>query len=68
MRAVGGSPFDLRVPRRLGDVLDKVPQFECSPAGFDHNFIINQISDDRMNFVARAEYENRYKNYVLKVA
>ncbi|CAH1984833.1 unnamed protein product [Acanthoscelides obtectus] len=47
---VNGTVFDLRVPKVLGDVINKVPN---SP-GFDHNFCITRPSKQGLVFVASA--------------
>ncbi|CAH1119123.1 unnamed protein product [Phaedon cochleariae] len=49
---VGGTAFDLRVPKILGDVIHKVP----SSPGFDHNFCITRGSDQEDAFVARVSH------------
>ncbi|XP_049840157.1 galactose mutarotase-like [Schistocerca gregaria] len=44
---VGGTLLDLRIPRRLGDVLPQVS------GGYDNNLCVNQASVCGMTFVAR---------------
>ena len=43
--SVDGTPFDFRVPKRIGEDMDK------SPIGYDHNYIVkgNQIISDGGN-------------------
>ncbi|MER7727457.1 aldose epimerase family protein [Streptomyces sp. NPDC096323] len=41
-RSVGDSPFDLRSPRRLSDVLTHPdPQLAVAGGGFDHNWVLD---------------------------
>ncbi|KAJ8936761.1 hypothetical protein NQ318_023198 [Aromia moschata] len=47
---VGGSVFDLRIPRVLGEVIHKIPGYD----GYDHNFCVNKASQQENTFVARA--------------
>lgn len=53
---VGGTVFDLRIPKVLGDVIDKIPDY----TGFDHNFCITkrdgQQQEEENSFVARLEH------------
>jgi len=51
--SVAGTVFDLRIPTRLGDVLDKCPGGENN--GFDHNFVLAN-TEGRVNFVCRVEH------------
>ncbi|KAI4500241.1 hypothetical protein M0802_004658 [Mischocyttarus mexicanus] len=50
IRGVGGTIMDLRVPRLLGEYMEKVPPGE----GFDHNFCITKNWQSGSSFVARA--------------
>lgn len=52
LQPVGNTVFDLRVPKQLGDVINKVP----NAPGFDHNFCINCGSEQRLRFVARVSH------------
>lgn len=47
---VANTTFDLQIPRVLGNVINDVPE---SP-GYDHNFCINQASEQGNTFIARA--------------
>ncbi|CAH1984836.1 unnamed protein product [Acanthoscelides obtectus] len=49
---VCGTPFDLRVPKTLGDIIHKVP----NTAGFDHNFCVTKGSKQEETFVARVTH------------
>ncbi|XP_066584366.1 galactose mutarotase-like [Prorops nasuta] len=49
IRGVGGTVMDLRIPKLLGECMDKVPPGE----GFDHNFCVVKNWSSRNNFVAR---------------
>lgn len=40
-RPVGGTPFDLRVLRRVGDDIDAQDEQIGFGAGYDHNFVLN---------------------------
>lgn len=48
-QCVGGSAFDFRVPRLLGNALSNT---ECN--GFDNNFCITKGTDQKLCFMARA--------------
>jgi len=41
--------FDLQVPKKLGDVINKIPEV----GGYDHNFCINKGTEQDSTFVAR---------------
>lgn len=45
---VGGTPYDLRVPRELGPAMSRVPG-----EGYDNNFCITKGTEQGMTFVAR---------------
>ncbi|XP_004922660.1 galactose mutarotase [Bombyx mori] len=45
--SVGGTPYDLRVPTKLGDVINKTGN------GFDDNFCISTYTNKSLNFVSR---------------
>ncbi|XP_030747798.1 aldose 1-epimerase-like [Sitophilus oryzae] len=47
---VSGTIFDLRLPKVLGDVINKVPN---SP-GYDHNFAITRVPTSDVVFAAKA--------------
>ncbi|CAG4990444.1 unnamed protein product [Colias eurytheme] len=47
---VGGTPFDLRVPVRLGDIISKHEKL------FDHNFCVSDSGMEGLNFVAKVEH------------
>ncbi len=49
MRAVGGTPLDLRTAKRIGDEIDSDYEQMVFGAGYDHNFNLN---DDEMRFAA----------------
>ncbi|XP_063831871.1 galactose mutarotase isoform X1 [Ostrinia nubilalis] len=44
---VGGTPFDLRIPTRIGSVINKQENL------FDDNFCVNTYGNKNVNFVAR---------------
>lgn len=46
---VAGTIFDLQIPKILGNVINDVPTF----GGYDHNFCVNQASEQGDTFVAR---------------
>ncbi|KAJ8683827.1 hypothetical protein QAD02_019619 [Eretmocerus hayati] len=54
IRNVGGTIMDLRIPRFLGELLEKVPQ----DGGFDHNFCVVRSSQPEPCFVARVLHAN----------
>jgi aldose 1-epimerase len=45
---VGGTPFDLRIPRELGPGMAKL-----TGPGYDDNFCVTKSNDQEMAFVAR---------------
>ncbi|XP_060529242.1 galactose mutarotase-like isoform X1 [Cylas formicarius] len=47
---VAGTVFDLRIPKTLSDVIDKVPGY----SGFDHNFCVTKGTTQENTFMARA--------------
>ncbi|XP_045539489.1 galactose mutarotase [Papilio machaon] len=47
---VGGTPFDLRIPIRLGDVMKQGQNL------FDDNFCINTYGNKDLNFVSRVSH------------
>ncbi|XP_060528094.1 galactose mutarotase-like isoform X2 [Cylas formicarius] len=49
---VSGTVFDLRVPKTLGDVINKVPNAK----GYDHNFCVTKASSQELAFVAKAHH------------
>lgn len=49
---MANTVFDLRVPKQLGDVINKVPNVP----GYDHNFCINAGSEQQLKFVARVSH------------
>lgn len=54
MRPVGGTPFDLREPKRIGDgmaLTDKDEQLTYGN-GYDHNFNLNASDVDELTFAA----------------
>ncbi|KAF7397454.1 hypothetical protein HZH68_008676 [Vespula germanica] len=50
IRGVGGTVMDFRIPRLLGEYMEKVPPGE----GFDHNFCVTKNWQSDSSFVARA--------------
>nr|CAH7717445.1 unnamed protein product [Callosobruchus chinensis] len=50
--SVSGTPFDLRVPKVLGNVIHTVP----NSTGFDHNYCITKGSHQENTFVARVAH------------
>lgn len=48
---VGGTIFDLRIPTRLGDVINQVPG-----GGYDHNFCITKGNKQEVTFVSRVDH------------
>ncbi|XP_058061887.1 galactose mutarotase isoform X1 [Anopheles bellator] len=46
---VGGTPFDLRIPRELGPAM-----WRTTSGGFDNNFCITKGTEQGLTFVARA--------------
>lgn len=48
IRAVGGSIYDFRIPRKLATLIPKAPG-----GGFDNNFCINKGEQQELTFVAR---------------
>lgn len=54
IRSVANSIMDLRIAKRLGDVIDKVPG-----GGYDYNFCVPEDDGPKGNrFIARAEHPN----------
>ncbi|RVE51845.1 hypothetical protein evm_003465 [Chilo suppressalis] len=49
-KEVGGTPFDLRVPTRLGDVIENSSEL------FDNNFCIANYGDKQVTFTARVTH------------
>lgn len=47
--SVTGNIFDLRIPKVLGDVIHKIPNYD----GYDHNFCITGSENGHENFVAQ---------------
>lgn len=45
---VGGTPFDIRVPRKLGGQMAQI-----GGTGIDHNFCLTQGSKQNLTFCAR---------------
>ncbi len=61
------TPFDLRTPKRLGDIIDRVPAANPKDEdfyGFDHNFIVNGFDPAKKALipVAEVKYEGRTLN------
>nr|XP_031829024.1 aldose 1-epimerase-like [Nomia melanderi] len=50
IRSVGGTVMDFRIPRCLGEYLEKVP----SGDGYDHNFCVTKNGQSGSLFVAKA--------------
>ncbi|XP_076635340.1 galactose mutarotase isoform X1 [Colletes latitarsis] len=50
IRGVGGTVMDFRIPRVLGEYMEKVPFGE----GYDHNFCITKNGQSGSSFVAKA--------------
>ncbi|XP_063537887.1 galactose mutarotase-like [Cydia strobilella] len=48
--AVGGTPFDLRTPKRLGDLIRNAGPI------FHHNFCVTNYNEKTLNFVARMNH------------
>lgn len=46
---VTGTVFDLRVPTKMGDVINKIPN---SP-GYDHNYCVTRGTQQKHTFVAK---------------
>ncbi|MEO6789783.1 MAG: galactose-1-epimerase [Ornithinibacter sp.] len=57
VRAVDGTPFDLRAPRRLGDVLARDDEQLRRGQGLDHNFVLDGTpgESDGLRLAARLE-------------
>ncbi|HSF98875.1 MAG TPA: galactose-1-epimerase [Ornithinibacter sp.] len=55
VRPVSGTPFDLRAPRRIGDVLAADDEQLRHGKGLDHNFVLDGPRDDhtRLHLAAR---------------
>lgn len=51
-RGVIGTPLDLTVPKRIGDVLDAEDDQIQLVAGIDHNFVIRQRAADELTLAA----------------
>ncbi|KAL3265432.1 hypothetical protein HHI36_009636 [Cryptolaemus montrouzieri] len=49
---VGGTIFDLRIPRILGEVIHKIPGYD----GYDHNFCVTKGEFQGDSFVARVHH------------
>lgn len=49
---VGGTIFDLRVPKELGSVIHKIPGYD----GYDHNFCVTKGEYQEESFVARVHH------------
>lgn len=49
MKCVGGTVYDLRIPRELGPAMARAPT-----GGFDDNFCVTQGTEQKLTFVARA--------------
>jgi len=50
---VNGTLFDLRVAKKLGDILPRLPGGQNN--GYDHNFCVNQNKSQEMSFVMAVE-------------
>ncbi|XP_055616929.1 galactose mutarotase [Toxorhynchites rutilus septentrionalis] len=48
---VGGTPYDLRIPRELGPAMSRAPG-----EGFDNNFCITKGTEQTMTFAARVTH------------
>lgn len=49
---VADTVFDLRVPKKLGDVITKIPEV----GGYDHNFCVTKASEQGDTFIARVAH------------
>ncbi|KAJ8915083.1 hypothetical protein NQ315_014338 [Exocentrus adspersus] len=49
---VSGTVFDFRIPKRLGDVINNVP----NAAGYDNNFCIIRGTEQETTFVAKIDH------------
>lgn len=49
---VADTIFDLQVPKKLGDVINKIPGYN----GYDHNFCINKGTSQESTFVAKYSF------------
>jgi len=57
---VRGTPFDFRQPKRLGEVILKVPgTANTSNPGFDHNLVVSTSFSHLVRPVAEVEYDGR---------
>jgi aldose 1-epimerase len=54
---VANSPFDFRVPRCIGELIDANHEQIQNGCGYDHNFLINQKSPKQLTLAARVEDE-----------
>ena len=57
LRCVGGTPMDFRTPHAIGERINAdYESIQClkSP-GYDHNYCLNQTSENKLTFAARAE-------------
>ena len=51
-KSVDGSPFDFRIPKRIGSEIDSDDQQIVYGAGYDHNFILNKPAEDTLSHAA----------------
>lgn len=54
---VAGSPFDFREPHPIGSRIDADHEQIKNGFGYDHNFLINQVSYKKLTLAARVEEE-----------
>lgn len=54
---VGGTPFDFRSPRQIGEQIDADHEQIKNGLGYDHNFLLNQSCYKAMTLAARVEEE-----------
>ena len=53
LRAVAGTPFDFRAPRRIGAEIDAADQQIAQGHGYDHNFVLRKGHTAKPEFAAR---------------
>lgn len=49
---VSETIFDLRTPKKLGDVIHKIPGYD----GYDHNYCINKGTKQENSFISRVKH------------
>jgi aldose 1-epimerase len=57
-RSVAGTPFDFRMPHRIGERLAEADEQLVAGHGYDHNFVLDRAADGKLAFAARV-YEPR---------